>query len=103
MRLGGSEVLEVLLLLVEQPHLELHRAGEVVLLADLDLGCDHRNGGDNVGVTETNSMRQETCVATAAKRYSEVTMRMTDEPMREKRCASPQLLQSCEQRIASEG
>lgn len=40
--LGRSEVLEVLLLLVLQPHLELHRAGEVVLLADLDLGCDRR-------------------------------------------------------------
>ena len=36
--LGGREILEELLLLLEQPHLELRGAGEVVLLADLDLG-----------------------------------------------------------------
>lgn len=39
MRLRGREVLERLPLLVQEPHLELHRAREVVLLADLDFGC----------------------------------------------------------------
>lgn len=37
-RLRRGEVLEVLLL-AEQPHLELHRPGEVVFLTYLDLGC----------------------------------------------------------------
>ena len=57
--LGGSQVLEVLLLFVVQPHLELHRAGEVVLLADLDLGCDRRTA-TAPPPDETNSTMRQT-------------------------------------------